>query len=83
LPGHHDHGGEAARTAGGTLGDPPGTASIVWSVGTVAVVALLFGLGMRELGRQQRRRFDELTGNPPTTGSPDELRTSAPRDRTP
>jgi hypothetical protein len=89
LPGHHDHGGEAARTAGGTSGDPPGTASIVWSVGTVAVVALLFGLGMRELGRQQRRRFDEISGSPVTaespvtTESPGELRTSAPRDRTP
>ena len=87
--GRHHHGGDAARTSAGALGDPPGTASIVWSVGTVAVVALLFGLGMRELGRQQRRRFDEISGSPVTaespvtTESPGELRTSAPRDRTP
>jgi hypothetical protein len=83
MPGHHDHGGAAVRTGAGARGDPPGTASIVWSVGTAAVVALLFGLGMRELGRRQRRRFDEVTGSPVPTGSPDELRTSAPRDRTP
>jgi hypothetical protein len=81
VSGHHDHDGQAARTAAGAPGAPPGTASIVWSVGTVAVVALLFGLWMRELGRQQRRRFDELTGAGDENS--DELRTSAPRGRTP
>ncbi|MCW0211870.1 MAG: YcnI family protein [Pseudonocardia sp.] len=78
--GHHDHGADTARTAADSLGAPPGTASVVWTVGTVAVVALLFGLWMRVLGREQRRRFEALQASPDESA---ELRTPAPRDRTP